>query len=120
FTSLGLMQITRKKTKPSLVETVTVPCQVCRGTGRVISSETAAFQLERKLFELARNEEEAVLVEVTPDVMAAFAGEKNEYHEKLEELLHKKIIYSVVYSKAPVGRMIRTGSFQELSVKGSL
>ncbi|KMY54896.1 hypothetical protein AC623_13920 [Bacillus sp. FJAT-27231] len=119
FTSLGLMQITRKKTKPSLVETLTVPCRVCRGTGRMISPETAAFQLERKLFELMRDEEEAVLVEVTPDVMTAFAGEKHEYHEKLEKLLHKKIIYSVVHSETPVGNVIRTGDFRELSLKGS-
>ncbi len=120
FTSLGLMQMTRKKTKPSLIETVTEPCRVCRGTGRVISSESAAFQLERKLLELARHEVEAVLVEVTSEVQAVFAGKRNEYHERLENLLHKKIIYQVIEAAAPVGRILRTGSFAELSPKGKL
>ncbi|RJS59830.1 hypothetical protein CJ483_06905 [Bacillus sp. PK3_68] len=120
FTSLGLMQITRKKTKPSLIETVTVPCRACRGTGRVISAETAAFALERDLFELIKNVEEAVLVEVTPDVMEAFVGERYKYHEKLQEMLHKKIIYNVIDGQVPIGKMIRTGSVKELSTKGML
>lgn len=117
FTSLGLMQITRKKTKPALIETLTAPCRVCRGTGRVISAETIAFQLERKLFELAREESEAVLIEVTQDVLAAFAGEENEYHEKLEKLLHKKILYHVIEADTPAGQILRTGQCEELEGK---
>ncbi|MFK2824521.1 Rne/Rng family ribonuclease [Bacillus sp. B190/17] len=120
FTSLGLMQITRKKTKPSLIETLTVPCHTCQGTGRVISAETAAFQLERKLFEWERDASEAVLVEVTPDVLAAFAGEKNEYHEKLEKWLHKKIVYRVIQENVPIGRFVRGGAYEELAAKGTV
>ncbi|KAB7708625.1 Rne/Rng family ribonuclease [Bacillus aerolatus] len=119
FTTLGLMQITRKKTKPSLLETMTVPCRTCHGKGRVISAETAAFQLERKLFEYARSSEEAVLVEVTSDVMTVFAGEKNEYHEKLEELLHKKIIYRVINADLPTGKFVRAGAYEDLAAKGT-
>lgn len=33
FTSLGLMEMTRKRTRSSLRETMTVPCSQCRGNG---------------------------------------------------------------------------------------
>ncbi|WP_100331715.1 Rne/Rng family ribonuclease [Bacillus xiapuensis] len=115
FTSLGLMQITRKKTKSSLLETLTVPCAVCRGNGRVKSAETMAFELERKLLEYARDEHEAILLEVTADVKAVFAGEQNEYHQQLERLLHKRILYRLINGPVPVGNIIRAGTADELS-----
>ena len=33
FTSLGLMELTRKRTAPSLREMLTNPCKHCAGTG---------------------------------------------------------------------------------------
>ena len=33
FTSLGLMELTRKRTGPSLREMLTKPCKLCGGTG---------------------------------------------------------------------------------------
>ncbi len=37
MTELGLLQITRKKTRPSLQQTMTVKCKCCDGVGRVPS-----------------------------------------------------------------------------------
>ncbi|HZG73711.1 MAG TPA: ribonuclease E/G, partial [Chondromyces sp.] len=118
FTSLGLMQLTRKKTKKPLLETVTVPCSVCNGTGRVLSAETVAFQLERKLLEYSKDDHEAILLELTSDVRAILAGAANMEHKKLEEILYKKIYYRVIQHPAPYGEVALLGSIQELSEKG--
>ena len=51
FTPLGILQLTRKKTKVSISEALTDKCPVCEGTGRIPSAETVAFRLERELYE---------------------------------------------------------------------
>lgn len=38
MTELGLMQVTRKKTGPSLLEQLSMPCHCCHGLGRVLKS----------------------------------------------------------------------------------
>ncbi len=51
FTPLGILQLTRKRTKVSLSEALQVKCPVCEGTGRILSAETIAFRLERELYD---------------------------------------------------------------------
>ena len=51
FTPLGILQMTRKKTKVSISESMLTKCPVCEGTGRILSAETIAFRLERELYE---------------------------------------------------------------------
>ncbi|WP_203361608.1 Rne/Rng family ribonuclease [Bacillus sp. REN10] len=115
FTSLGLMQITRKKTKPSVLETLTEPCPICQGSARVKSAETVAFELERQLLQYARDEQEAILVELTQEVREIFVGEQRQFHQQLEALLHKKIIYRLIDAPIPMAKIIRAGTTAELS-----
>ncbi len=42
----GIMELTRQRTKPSLVFTFNEPCPMCDGSGMVVSKETAVTQLE--------------------------------------------------------------------------
>lgn len=91
FTPLGILQLTRKKTKVSLSEALQVKCPVCEGTGRILSAETIAFRLERELLEHRHAEFEAVLVETTKEVK-----EQLQIHlEILEELLRFKVFFAV-------------------------
>ena len=39
FTTLGLVEMTRRRSRQSLREQLTVPCSCCRGSGRIISKE---------------------------------------------------------------------------------
>jgi ribonuclease G len=91
FTPLGILQLTRKKTKVSLSEALQEKCPVCDGTGRILSAETVAFRLERQLIEHRHGDFEAVLVETTNEVKEALA----EHLEILEELLHYKVYFKV-------------------------
>ena len=39
--------MTRQRTRPSLIQTYSVPCPTCKGFGRVLSYETIATKIER-------------------------------------------------------------------------
>lgn len=51
-TSLGLVQITRKRTRDSLAKTLCQSCPSCRGTGRIKSSEIVCEEVLQKLAKL--------------------------------------------------------------------
>lgn len=87
FTSLGIMQMTRKKTVKSLTETMQSTCNVCEGTGRVFRAESVAFQLERALWEYRHSDYERIEIEATKDVITIFSGEKNSHKLRMEEML---------------------------------
>jgi ribonuclease G len=46
---LGLVEMTRKRVRPSLVQSMSEPCSSCGGSGRVLSPASAATMLERFL-----------------------------------------------------------------------
>ncbi|MFJ5758176.1 Rne/Rng family ribonuclease [Neobacillus sp. NPDC093182] len=91
FTALGILQLTRKKTKVSLSEALQVKCPVCNGTGKIVSAETIAFRLERELLEHQNSDSEAVLVETTQAVNDELAPHLG----MLEEWLKFKVYFSI-------------------------
>ncbi|MCL6580701.1 MAG: TRAM domain-containing protein, partial [Firmicutes bacterium] len=75
ITQLGLVEITRKKAKQSLDDSLTRPCPYCEGRGRVLSEESVAAKLRREIRAmLRRSPEEAILVETHPAVAALLIG----------------------------------------------
>ncbi|MGV3467093.1 MAG: Rne/Rng family ribonuclease [Heyndrickxia sp.] len=118
FTELGLLQITRKKTKKSLPETIQIPCPVCNGKGKVHSPETIAFRLERELWEGQFSNHEAVLIELTEKVKTIFCGFQNVHLNRLEQLLHIKINFKVMDSPVPVYYIRQYGTKEEIFADG--
>lgn len=49
FTSLGLLELTRKKTDKSLIKQLSESCGVCRGTGYIKGKGIVLFEIENKL-----------------------------------------------------------------------
>lgn len=113
FTPLGILQLTRKKTKVSLSETLQVKCPICDGTGRILSAETVAFRLERELLEHRHTEFEAVLIETTAEVKEAL--EQHLIH--IEDLLHFKVIFSTKPSAQHFYVLKQFGTTEEISQK---
>lgn len=71
MTSLGLVELTRKKTRLPIDDFMLQPCQECDG-GFVISSECLAFRLRDELIEyIMAGKYDTVLVKVYPDVYNA-------------------------------------------------
>ncbi|MEH7343647.1 Rne/Rng family ribonuclease [Bacillus sp. JJ1532] len=117
FTPLGILQLTRKKTKPALLESLTMKCPSCEGAGRVLSPESIAFRLERELWEHKGGDYEAVFIEATQDVQRTFSGEKNVHKERMEELLGLEIIFSGSDSLKPSYEIRQYGTSADLRKK---
>ncbi len=117
FTQLGIVQLTRKKTKVSLSEALEEKCPVCDGKGRVMSAETVAFKLERELLEHRHTEYEAVLIETTAAVKEVFEGPDKDFLKQFEEMIHLKIFFSIQPNSIPFYQIRQFGAMMEVAQK---
>lgn len=54
FTALGLVQLTRKRTRESLEQTLCEPCFQCHGKGTLKTTETICYEILREIIRVAR------------------------------------------------------------------
>jgi len=54
FTQLGLVEMTRKRTRESLAHVLCEPCPTCGGRGEVKTAQTACYEILRELLREAR------------------------------------------------------------------
>ena len=54
FTALGLVEMTRKRTRESLAHVLCEPCQVCGGRGEVKTARTVCYEILREVLREAR------------------------------------------------------------------
>jgi ribonuclease G len=72
LTGLGLVEMTRKKALQGLGGLLQQPCPYCSGSGRILSGEAAAAKIAAEIKGLLEGlQEEAVLLEMHPQVAAA-------------------------------------------------
>lgn len=58
FTELGLVEMTRKRTRESLAHVLCEPCPVCGGRGEVKTARTVCYEIMREIVRLARQYQE--------------------------------------------------------------
>ncbi|MCA1031910.1 ribonuclease E/G [Bacillus timonensis] len=117
FTQLGIVELTRKKVRQSIDETLMEQCQTCLGTGVVKTAETIAFQLERELWELRSMTEEAVWIEARKDVKELYYADSSFHIKRLEEVLQFSIFITECEEKNIDYRVKQIGSRNELESK---
>lgn len=92
LTKLGLVEITRKKVREELGELFQKHCPYCNGTGLVMSETTMAMNVIRELKSLSLKEEiQAALIELHPDVASVLIGAGGEKLSELEDHLDMDI-----------------------------
>jgi ribonuclease G len=93
ISELGLIEMTRKRTRESLLHTLTEPCTACEGKGYTKSRRTVTYELLR---ELRRQgdlvEGDTVLVEVHPEVAQVLQTTDRAFLEEMEKRLQKRIV----------------------------
>src|SRR4051812_37737120 len=93
ISELGLIEMTRKRTRESLLHNLTEPCTACEGKGYTKSRKTVTYELFR---ELRRQgglvEGDTVLVEVHPDVAQVLGTADRPFLEEMEKRLQKRIV----------------------------
>ncbi len=92
MSDLGLIEMTRKRVKKSLGRSLTMTCPYCEGKGRVKSVDTVAFEIERELLLLAReNGKRKIKVYVHPMVAEKLKVDEKDIIERIESLFGKEI-----------------------------
>ncbi len=92
MSELGLIEMTRKRTKESIGRVLCEPCFYCDGEGHLKSKQTICYELLRELErERADYFGKNVLITVHPEVAARFCDEERGPLERVEERLHARI-----------------------------
>jgi ribonuclease G len=88
ISELGLLEMTRKRTRESLGRTLHEPCWYCDGTGAVRSKRSVCYEILRELRrEMAGRPAQRFVVVVHPAVRDALLGTEKTYVDRLTRKL---------------------------------
>ncbi|MFN3962297.1 MAG: ribonuclease E/G, partial [Fimbriimonadaceae bacterium] len=89
ISSLGLVEITRKRTGESVTEAITSLCPLCNGRGRIASSDTVGLWIERDMRRRLNEPGNAFHIVCHPAVVEALIGADGEVIEEMEHELQR-------------------------------
>lgn len=89
ISSLGLIEITRKRTGESVTEAITDMCPTCEGRGRIPSTDTVGLWIERAIRRRLDEEGTAFFVQCHPAVVESLIGADGEAIEEMEHELKR-------------------------------
>lgn len=93
---LGLIEMTRKRTRESLEHVLCEPCPVCQGRGSLKSPETVCYEIFREILREARAyENDKLLVLAAQEVVDRLLDEESASVADLEEFIGKTIQFQV-------------------------
>jgi len=93
---LGLVEMTRKRTRESLERSMCEPCSVCEGRGTLKSAETVCYEIFREILREAKTYETAeLLVLASQSVIDRLLDEDSASVADLEELTGTTIRFQV-------------------------
>ncbi len=94
ISELGLVEMTRQRSRESLENQLLSPCPHCQGRGRIKSAVTIAYDLLRaiKKQRLQLENGKNIVVRVHPNIANFLYDEKNNSLENLEREINHKII----------------------------
>jgi len=99
---LGLIEMTRKRTRESLERTLCEPCLSCNGTGTVKTKETVCYEIFREILREARQfEAQQFLVLAAQQVVDMLLDEESTSVAELEEFIGKpvKLQVEILYTQ---------------------
>ncbi|MFZ2738194.1 MAG: ribonuclease G [Burkholderiaceae bacterium] len=92
FSQLGLVELTRKRTRESLAHMLCEPCPSCEGKGSVKTARSVTFDIFREILREARqfNPREFRIV-ASPKVIELFLDEESQHLAGLSEFIGKPV-----------------------------
>jgi ribonuclease G len=92
ISELGLVEMTRKRTRENLVQMLCEPCGYCEGRGYVLSSESVAYKVLREVRkDLPRFCGRQIAVTVNPQVAEVLLGPARQAQAELSQELGREI-----------------------------
>ena len=96
LTSLGLVQLTRKRTRESLEHTLCDACPTCKGKGSIKTVETVCYEIFREIMrEVRQFEANKLLVVASQKVVDKLLDEESSSVAELEEFIGRPISFQV-------------------------
>ena len=96
FTQLGLVEMTRKRTRESLAHLLCEPCDVCSGRGEYKTAQTIAYEIMRELLRESRQFEATVFkVIASPSVIDLMQDEESQSLANLSDFIDTRIVLQV-------------------------
>ena len=96
FTQLGLVEMTRKRTRESLAHVLCEPCPVCGGRGELKTAQTVCYQILRELLREARQFEARELrVLASQQVIDLFLEEESQGLAMLSDFIGRQVSLQV-------------------------
>jgi ribonuclease G len=93
ISELGLVEMTRKRVRESLVQVLTEPCPLCEGAGVIKSTTTLAYEILREVRRSGGMAEgEQIELECAPRVADLINRSERDYLDNLEKRFHKPIV----------------------------
>jgi ribonuclease G len=92
FSQLGLVEMTRKRTRESLAHMLCEPCPACQGAGQVRTARTVCYNILREILREARqfNPREYRVV-AAPKVVELFLDDESQHLAGLSDFIGKPI-----------------------------
>jgi ribonuclease G len=92
FTSLGLVEMTRKRTRESLAHLLCEPCEVCNGRGEYKTAQTICYEIMRELLRESKqfNAKEFKVIAST-DVINMLLDEESQSLANLSDFMNKRV-----------------------------
>jgi len=92
ISNLGLVEMTRKRTRDSLERTLCEPCPICSGSGTVKTAETVAYEIFRDITRMARSFDASKYRVIAAEaVVSRIMDEESSSVAELESFLDKSI-----------------------------
>ena len=83
---LGLIEMTRQRVRQSHYQSSTEACQMCNGTGRVLTPETIVRRMERSVRKMAiEGRRDNLLIKLHPDVAMYVLEQERDLAQKLQK-----------------------------------
>jgi ribonuclease G len=97
FTTLGLVEMTRKRTRESLAHVLCEPCPTCGGRGEVKTADTVCYEVLREILREARafNEAREFRILASQNVIDRFLEEEAPSLEMLASFIGKRVSVQV-------------------------
>jgi ribonuclease G len=96
ISELGLVEMTRKRTRESLGQTLNSPCPVCEGRGTQKSVETVCYEIFREILRVARAYENDVLLVMASEIVVdRLLDEESDTLAEIQELVEKTVKFEV-------------------------
>ncbi len=90
--SLGLVEMTRKRTSESLEQTLCSECPTCSGRGLLRTAETVCYEISREIIRQVRQfDVKSLTVVAAPDVVELFLDEQSDYFAELESFVERPV-----------------------------